>query len=334
MSDRGSWTDVAQERAIDLSRLTLDAPGATRSERGGAGAHRVPESMFKGTPPRASELGRHLSIVEDRGHVRTAHDTSAPESRTNLLETIQAQVVPRLVLAHGHEEEALAVVPCPDARLPPSDEELDRFATLAANADLTSALGFVESIAKQGLTLETILLALVGGSARLLGAQWMEDTRSFTEVTVGLGTLQQVVTVLGSSSIVSTYQRGLVVLCATPGEQHTLGLYLLGELFRRAGWGVHVNAAMDETELLALVAEERVDLVGLTISSAKLMPKLARLAASVKKASCHEETALMIGGSLDERAMATFAAKIGAAFCTDAAEAVRWLENRAIGRSE
>ena len=42
---------------------------------------------------------------------------------------------------------------------------------------------------RQGLSLEVVMLDLVAPAARLLGEQWKEDLRGFTEVSAGLGML-------------------------------------------------------------------------------------------------------------------------------------------------
>jgi methanogenic corrinoid protein MtbC1 len=236
--------------------------------------------------------------------------------------TVETEIIPRLVLAH--RADPLSPALCPESRLPPTAGEVAEFARIATRHDLAAALAFVETLCRQGLSLEEILLELVAPAARLLGEQWESDQRSFTEVSGGLGTLQQVVHVLGPSFAPVLPHRGLVVLAAAPGEQHTLGLYLVGEFLRRAGWGVQVDPSMTGPELLRLVASERVEMLGLTVSSEKHLPPLAALLAGVRKASRNQSLTVMVGGSLD---LGEFAAQNRAMFCAaDPREVVRCLE--------
>lgn len=244
------------------------------------------------------------------------------DDRADLLATLESEIIPRLMLAH--RADPFSPTLCADSRLPPTDGEVFEFARIAACHDLQGALAFVERLCRQGLALEVVLLELVAPAARLLGEQWQTDLRSFTEVCAGLGTLQQVVHILGPSFAPALPHRGLVLLVAAPGEQHTLGMYLVGEFLRRAGWGVQVCPSISEPELLQLVATEQVKLLGISVSNHQLLKPLARLLGAVRKASCNPGLTVMLGGSLD---LAEYAAKNGAALCAaDPREAVRWLE--------
>jgi methanogenic corrinoid protein MtbC1 len=244
------------------------------------------------------------------------------DARSDLLATIQEQIVPRLMLAHAPPAPDLGGGAV-DARMPVTASEVAELARLAADEDFPSALAFVEKLAGEGLVLESILLDLLAPAARLLGTDWEEDKRSFTEVTTGLGTLQQIVNVLGPKFERPTAGRGFVVLVGAPGEQHTLGLHLVGELLRRAGWGVHVAPTMSESDLLDLVASEDVDMVGFSVSNENLLKPLARTIAAVREASMNPAMLIMLGGS---RELSGFASKVDATFCGDARDAVKWLE--------
>jgi methanogenic corrinoid protein MtbC1 len=248
-----------------------------------------------------------------------------PEALPDLLQTIHEQIIPRLVLAHCPEPMTPAV--CADSRLPPTPIEVEEFARIAACEDLSSALGFIESICRQGLSLEAALLDLIAPAARLLGEQWKDDSRTFTEVTSALGVLQQVVHVLGPTFAPTLPHRGFVVLVAAPSEQHTLGLYLLGEFLRRDGWGVQVSPGLSESDLVDLVASEQVAMVGFSVSNPELLKPLARTIAAVKKATCNPGMGVLIGGPLD---LVSFSQQHAIEMCTsDPRDAVRWLEHHA-----
>ncbi len=253
------------------------------------------------------------------------HGEPEPDETSELLATIESEIIPRLAFAH--RADPLSPWLCPESRLPPTEEELVEFARLATCHDLTGALAFVETIARQGLSLEIILLDLVGATARLLGEQWLSDLRSFTEVSAGLGTLQQVVHILGPSFAPTLPHRGLVVLVAAPGEQHILGLYMVGEFLRRAGWGVQVSPNISTADLVGLVAAQRVEMLGFSVSTDALLEPLAGLIELVREASCNPSLTIMLGGPLE---LTDYAASCGASLCTsDPRDAVRWLEHHA-----
>ncbi|MBS2012437.1 MAG: cobalamin-dependent protein [Deltaproteobacteria bacterium] len=250
-----------------------------------------------------------------------AHESTA-EARKELLETIQDEIIPRLVVAHHREIERGAS--CEGQRPPPTPREVEAFASLATTSDLSALLAVVEKLGEEGLTLETVLLDLVGPAARHLGDQWLTDERSFAEVTVGLSTLQQVVHVLAPSFAPGIPDRGLVVLASPLNEQHTLGIYILGEFLRRAGWGVRVAPSLSREELVAVVEAEHVEMVGLTVSVTDVLVTVDQVIRDLKRVALNPEVIVMVGGAHPD--LPSLAARAGAVYCADAPEAVRRLE--------
>jgi MerR family transcriptional regulator, light-induced transcriptional regulator len=261
----------------------------------------------------------HLKVAEP------AEPLSDPQ--LELLSTIESEVIPRLRLAHQLDPQQKAVPS--ESRPNPTQEEIHEFARIATCHDLNGALQFVERLCREGLSIELVLLELVAPAARLLGEMWKADLRTFTEVTAGLGTLQQVVHVFGPGFSAAQASRGLVVLVPAPGEQHTLGLHLVGEFFRRAGWGVQIEPGLTESDLLRQLASERVSVLGFTISNEELIEALARLIARARKVSKNPDLLVMVGGSLQ---VVDLAERTGASFVVaDAREAVKLLERAGEG---
>jgi methanogenic corrinoid protein MtbC1 len=181
---------------------------------------------------------------------------------------------------------------------------------------------------RQGVSVGTVLLHLVAPAARKLGDDWLDDLRSFAEVNLGLVTLQEVVHVLGPSFAPGLGDRGSVLLVAAPREQHTLGIHVLGEFIRRAGWTVEVDACIPPQALVRRVASERFEMVGISISNEQPLEPLIDLVREIQKRSRNPDLMVMIGGSLD---LAEHADAIGAIFCNDPGDAVRRLAARATG---
>ncbi|MCA2977030.1 MAG: cobalamin-dependent protein [Myxococcaceae bacterium] len=239
------------------------------------------------------------------------------------MRTTERDTVPRLALAQ--REGPGREVACAEARPLPTPAEIAAFGRLSVTQGLGPALETVEHLAQQGLAQESILLDLVGKTARWLGDQWLEDQISFTDVTTGLSTLQQVVHVLGPSFAQTPPHRGLVVLTTAPGEQHTLGLFLLGEFVRRAGWGVDVMPGLTTTELLSHVAHTNVDVLGFSVCREELLPNLARTIEQVRRDSKNRALDIMVGGRID---LTGFASAHGLTALENPSWAVRWLDER------
>jgi len=279
----------------------------------------VVEYNTDATERRLQALRRELAQSSDG-------QSPSPDPTSDLVSTIEHQVIPRLVLAHASE--SYTTEECRDGRMPPTAEEIAHVADLSVAQDVEAILGQVELMSRAGLSLESLLLDLLSPAARLLGDQWLEDVRTFTEVTIGLGTLQRVVAVLGRGVEPPVSHRGLVILMAAPGEQHTLAVQLLGELLRKAGWGAHVDPALGPDELLDMVASQRVTMVGLSISNTRLVAPMRELIVEVKRQSINQDIAIMLGGAAD---MTDIAHELGAMYCSSARDAIDWLDHRACG---
>jgi len=242
----------------------------------------------------------------------------------DVMTVLEAEIIPRLRLAH--QDDLRRTPACTDDRPPPTREEISQLARIAVRHDLSAALAFVETLCRQGLSLEVVLLELVAGAARLLGQEWKEDFRSFTEVSAGLGTLQQLVHIFGPSFAPAVPDRGLVVLMPAPREQHTLGMFLVGEFLRRAGWGVHIDPAMSQSDLQELLESRNVVMLGISLSTSALGGGVPRLVARARRVSRNPRLAVVIGGSADLRSLAS---DCGATLATsNPRDAVLFLENR------
>jgi UTP:GlnB (protein PII) uridylyltransferase len=114
----------------------------------------------------------------------------AGELNAELRSTLQAQLLPRLVLAHGAPSTSLTM--SLDERTPPTAEEVALLAQLAAEQDLVAALRLVASLVDQGMSQASVLLLLVAPAARLLNQQWSEEERAFAEVMDALKIIQHV----------------------------------------------------------------------------------------------------------------------------------------------
>jgi pimeloyl-ACP methyl ester carboxylesterase len=121
------------------------------------GVWRMPAVMEKSASsahPLASQTAQTLGseLAQERPRFSNGPD---------LLATLEAEIIPRLMMAHRGSRSA-----CEQTRPPPTQDEIVQLAHIAACHDLTRALSFVETMCRDGLSLEVILLDLVAQSAR------------------------------------------------------------------------------------------------------------------------------------------------------------------------
>ena len=157
----------------------------------------------------------------------------------------------------------------------------------------------VARLLENGLSLQSLYLDLLAPAARMLGQMWQDDDCDFVEVTIGVGRLQLVLRDM-SQMFVRTRPRdelaGRVLLSSLPGEQHSLGLFMVAEFFVRDGWEVKVGPPVSEKALLAEVGAEWYDVVGFSVSCDSRLDHLKRQIRRIRDCSLNREVLILVGG--------------------------------------
>lgn len=246
------------------------------------------------------------------------HAIAVRHSEAVLLNTIEDQIIPQLLLAHRSSLISGAV---PADAFDISEEEIERFAELSTGQDMAGLLGRLEGLLRDGLPIQNVLLDVIAPAAHLLGEQWLDDERSFSDVTVGLGMLQRLVAVIGRKIEAPVTKEGLVVLSAAPGEQHTLAIHVLAELLRNDGWAVQVEPLADEMALLELLGRESVCAIGFTVSNDALVRHLCPLLERIH--ALQPGAKVMLGGAA--AGLSEVAERFGVRHCRSGRDALDWL---------
>ncbi len=250
--------------------------------------------------------------------------TSEP-SAAQLVRAIEAEIVPRLVMARG----AASRIAANAAREPAAavqGEDVDQLVRLLLAQDSAVAGAYVHVLANRGIPLDSLCLELLAPAARRLGEMWEEDLSDFTEVTIGLCRLQSVLRELSLAqrSDTGSHEQGpSILLVPSPGEQHMFGLMLVAEFFRRDGWNVCSEFPRTQAELIELLARQEFDVVGLSVTRLEFLEGLAERIAAARQASRNRAIQILVGGRVfaeqPERATALGADAVG----NDGREAVQ-----------
>jgi methanogenic corrinoid protein MtbC1 len=214
-----------------------------------------------------------------------------------VVKTIKTQIIPKIVLA-------LRGVPTPKvannaAQHAPS--AVERFTTLALGNDDGAAFAHVEALLEQGISVESIFLDLLAPAARELGTQWEADITDFANVTLGVSRLQRIMRRLGDTFFNETRQgssRESVLLTIIPGEQHSFGLSMVAEFFRRAGWNLCTGPFSSHQELISLVHNQWFDVVGFSVSSDRRLEELKKDIHDIRRDSRNRQVGIMLGGPM------------------------------------
>lgn len=221
-----------------------------------------------------------------------------PRQRLSLLtQTIEQEIVPRLVLARSAAPDQPFAPPAGSAPVEP--EDVAELARLTIDRDPNAASAFVEAVLARGTALETLYLDLLAPAARRLGEHWCEDLCDFTQVTMGIWRLHQLLRETGNDlpdPLVRRENDRRILLVPVPGEQHTFGLSMVASLFRRAGWMVWSEPLASSNDLVGIVRSEWFAIVGFSLSCGSRLEALATNIRRVRRASRNPAVGILVGG--------------------------------------
>jgi methanogenic corrinoid protein MtbC1 len=246
-----------------------------------------------------NSYGPAANRVFDSEVTKKMHAERDDQSVALLARAIQHEIIPRLMLAHRSPKECAASLPFAYGKV--SSQEVEAFARLVLSPNEALALDCIEAIRMRGTSIETVYMELLAPAARVLGQFWEEDLCDFSEVTIGLGKLQQLLHRLSAdlNRPVERASNGLrILLLPSPGEQHTFGLSMVAEFFRRDGWDVSGGPSEAPADCIALARREHFDIVGFSLAVEEHVDQLAEYVGKFRKASLNNRVGIMVGGPI------------------------------------
>jgi MerR family transcriptional regulator, light-induced transcriptional regulator len=225
--------------------------------------------------------------------------TAQRQPEIRLVRAIEQEIIPRLILSHRGASRTSSSSAADGAV--PGPAEVLKFASLVLTADVAAAQTYVAALRERGTPVETLYLDLLAPAARHLGELWCADACDFSTVTVGLGRLQQVMHELSPAFAGELEHREhgrRALLVPVPGEQHTFGLLMVVEFFRRAGWDVWSGSRGTSYDLVRLVRSEWFAVVGLSVGSETRIDALATGIRAIRRASVNRDIGILVGGPI------------------------------------
>ncbi len=217
--------------------------------------------------------------------------------RTALLtQVVEAEILPRLALARS-----AAASQSNATATPTTKDDTGELVRLLLGREPEGAVAFIDLLRRRGVTTASLYLGILTQAARLLGELWNDDRCDFTQVTISVGRLQQIVRALSPNFQVAAVNHPYpetVLLLPAPGEQHTFGLVILSEFFQREGWHVAGGPASTSADAADLVRDNWVDVAGFSIGSASRLEGLGGIIRTLRRVSRNRDISIMIGGPL------------------------------------
>jgi methanogenic corrinoid protein MtbC1 len=282
-----SLVDLAREKLVVKTKPVSGAPAAINNAQRNAWA----DCLTNDAP---IDAGANSPI---ESHPLSKACTPE-EYLSSLVKTIEGNILPHIVEHHLKadrlENGQLNVPAHPSA----SEAHIDALIILLLQDDAGPSANYVKELFAQGIELEELYLNLLTPVARKLGERWDNDEADFTQVTVALWRIKQLMYDL--SPMFQEYaeykQQGKsVMLVPLPGSQHTLGLFMVSEFFARAGWRVWGELAATEADILRMAKTQWFDVVGLAASVREQFPDLKRMIEEVRSVSLNPHVGIMIG---------------------------------------
>lgn len=222
-------------------------------------------------------------------------DTDAADRVSKLMRLIENEVIPRLVSSHSKK-----VLP-----RRPELKELDTSCValfvriLLGDDENVDPASFVADFQAAGIAVETIYLNLLAPAARQVGALWDDDRCTFFDVTLALGTLHRIMLSLSAEAPfehrkIDPARR--VLLVQARGGEHTFGLEMVAEFFKRGAWTVDLAYSTSDEDVSRAVQADWFTVVGFSVACDPSLDTLAGTIRTVRRASSNPAVGILVGG--------------------------------------
>ncbi|WP_290978560.1 B12-binding domain-containing protein [Hyphomicrobium sp.] len=225
---------------------------------------------------------------------RQAGSILTPMQMRALRVTVDESIVPALVRANTSRAGRLN-----PSRSEAGIENIEEFVPLLLRNDTAAARRYVLRLLQKDMSFEALVLDLFTESARHLGELWKQDVCTFVDVTIALAALQWLLRDISADFDerlrFRTSQRR-AFLSVMPGDQHTFGLQVLQEFFRRAGWIVCGGTSGTYDELFEAACRDPFDLIGISVGKDVAPEALSSMLHAIKRRIRRPSTQVLVGG--------------------------------------
>jgi MerR family transcriptional regulator, light-induced transcriptional regulator len=221
-----------------------------------------------------------------------------------LTRTIEAEIIPRLVMAHRTPHPNLSIATLGSADLAPDD--IAELAEQTLDDDVDGLCVRIEALRTSGLSLEDIFVRLLTPAASYLHHLWSNDLCGVAEFTLALWRLQQLlrqysIEFRSDGARQETGHRAL--LLPAPGGRHelvfvTFGLVMMSEFLRRDGWETRIESDTASPEFSEVIRSERFDVVEFLVRGDKSLDALASRIRLIRRDSPNRSIGVMVCGQV------------------------------------
>ena len=160
----------------------------------------------------------------------------------------------------------------------PSQNTLEKLSEALISNDELAGANLILELRSEGQSEEAIYLSHLAAAARLLGEWWEEDRIDFNKVTLGTGRIFSIMRGMRHLfEATPITQHKTALFASTPGEDHTLGVRMAADLFRKDGWDITLKVGLDHDALIAEIEQSNIRIIGLSIGGEHSIEALTKL---------------------------------------------------------
>ena len=231
--------------------------------------------------------------------IESSNDSSSQESVDILIQMLDKEIIPRLLVSHQANSHIEDLATSGQRKIHP--QEIDLLVSLSINGTQDTCMEFVKKLMNKQVSIESIYLDLIPTTARKLGVLWEEDICTFSDVTIGLWRLQHILYDL-TKDFQKKHSMPIenlnALLIPAPKSQHTLGLFIVAEFFRKAGWRVWGEPNLSVEQINNLIFSQWFDVIGISVGYSEQLEGVNQLISSLRSRSMNPNVAFMLGGPL------------------------------------
>jgi len=227
--------------------------------------------------------------------------------RKDLFDAVKSGLVPQLLRTHVPDsiQKLNALQRSTPGGVWSTPESIADFALWCVNHENEPIHRRLSDLLAKQIPLDSIYLHLLQPAARYLGDQWLADQLSFVDVKIGLcrlhGLLRECEGIAFSFENVTLDNGGndhqySIMLSNTPGDQHSFGVAMVSDFFRRQGWQVVNSIGQSSDEIVANVRDTSFSVCGFSLHNDGHFPVLADLIAQVRRTASNQDMMVIVGG--------------------------------------